>query len=47
MKVLVAKVFLNDIIGVEDLGTSGIIRQKKMAITSNNEPEMYSEIQIL
>lgn len=47
MKILVTKVFLNDIIGVEDLGTSGIIRQKKMAITSNNEPEMYSEIQIL
>lgn len=46
MKILVTKVFLNDIIGVEDLGTSGIIRQK-MAITSNNEPEMYSEIQIL
>lgn len=46
MKILVTKVFLNDIIGVEDLGTSGIIRQKKMAIASNNEPEMYSEIQI-
>lgn len=47
MKVLVTKVFPNDIIGVEDSGTSGIIKQKKMAIASNNnEPEMYSEIQI-
>lgn len=47
MKILVTKVFLNDIIGVENLGTSGIIKQKKMAIASNNnEPEMYSEIQI-
>lgn len=45
MTILVTKVFLNDIMGVEDLGTSGIIRQKKMAIASNNnEPEMYSEI---
>ena len=39
MKVLVAKVFLNDIIGVEDLGTSGIIKQKKMAIASNNNEQ--------
>ena len=39
-------VFLNDIIGVEDLGTSGIIKQKKMAIAINNEPELNSEIQI-
>ena len=47
MKVLVAKVFLNDIIGVEDWGTSGIIKQKKMAIAiNNNEPELNSEIQI-
>ena len=47
MKVLVAKVFLNDIIGVEELGVCGIIKQKKMAIASNNnEPKMYSELQI-
>ena len=47
MTILVTKVFLNDIMGVEDLGTSGIIRQKKMAIASNNnEPKMYSELQI-
>ncbi len=39
MKVLVAKVFLNAIIGVEDLGTSGIIKQKKMAIASNNNEQ--------
>lgn len=37
-------VFLNDIIGVEDLGTSGIIKQKKMAIAiNNNEPELNSD----
>ena len=46
MKILVTQVFLNAIIGVEDVGTSRIIKQKKMAIASNNEPEMYSEIQI-
>lgn len=47
MKILATKVFLNDIIGVEELGVCGIIKQKKMAIVSNNnEPEMYSEIQI-
>lgn len=40
-------VFLNDIIGVENLGTSGIIKQKKMVIAiNNNEPELNSEIQI-
>jgi hypothetical protein len=39
VKALVAKVFLNDIIGVEDLGTSGIIKQKKMAIASNNNEQ--------
>ena len=39
MKALVAKVFLNDIIGVENLGTSGIIKQKKMAIASNNNEQ--------
>ncbi len=39
MKALVAKVFLNDIIGVENLGISGIIKQKKMAIASNNNEQ--------
>ena len=39
MKVLVAKVFLNDIIGVEELGVCGIIKQKKMAIASNNDEQ--------
>ena len=47
VKIFVTNVFLNDIIGVEDLGTSGIIKQKKMAIAiNNNEPELNSEIQI-
>ena len=47
MKILVTKVVLNDIMGVEDLGTSGIIKQKKMVIAiNNNEPELNSEIQI-
>lgn len=43
MKNLVTKVSLNDMIIVEDLGTSGIIReQKKMATASdNNGAEMY------
>lgn len=39
MKILATKVFLNDIIGVEDLGTSGIMKQKKMAIASNNDEQ--------
>ena len=48
MKVLVAKVFLNDIIGVEDLGTSGIIKQKKMAIASNsNEQRCIQNFRLL
>lgn len=38
------KAFLDDIIEVEDLDTSGIIKQKKMAIACNNKLEMYSEI---
>ncbi|MEE0325622.1 MAG: hypothetical protein UDP13_02355 [Butyricicoccus sp.] len=48
MKVLVIKVFLNDIIGVEDSGTSGIIKQKKIATASNNyEPELYLKFGLL
>ena len=39
MKILVTKVFLNDIIGVEELGVCGIIKQKKMAIASNNDEQ--------
>ena len=48
MKVLVTKVFLNDIIGVEYSGTSGIIKQKKMATASNDyEPELYLKFGLL
>ena len=48
MKVLVTKVFPNDIIGVEDSGTSGITKQKKMATASNDfEPELYLKFGLL
>ena len=48
MKVLVTKVFPNDIIGVEDSGTSGIIKQKKIATASNDyEPELYLKFGLL
>ena len=48
MKVLVTKVFPNDIIGVENSGTSGIIKQNKMATASNDyEPELYLKFGLL
>ena len=48
MKVLVTKVFPNDIIGVEDSCTSGIIKKKKMATARNHyDPELYLKFGLL